>query len=255
MSGAHPHPLHYHGHSPLHRAAPQVKLAGLFLFVLAVVMTPPAAVWAFSIYAAILVLLVGMAAIPPRFFLTRMAIDLPFVLFALLLPFLGAGPRVDLGIVSVSVAGLIGAWNILVKATLGAGASVLLAATTEVTDIITGLRKLRVPMVFTAIAAFMIRYLDVIAGEMRRTRIAMTARGYDPSWIAQLRPLATAAGALFIRSFERGERVHQAMLARGFVGEFPEPFHEHSEPVRWWPAMLPVIAAWATMVVAQIAPP
>jgi cobalt/nickel transport system permease protein len=252
VSGAHAHALHYHGHSPLHRAAPQVKLAGLILFVLAVVTTPPEAVWAFSIYAAILVTLVGIASIPPRFFLTRLTIDLPFVLFAFLLPFVGEGPRVDFGFLSLSSAGLLGAWNIVVKATLGAGASVLLAATTEASDIITGLRKLKVPIVLTAIAAFMIRYLDVIAGEMRRTRIAMTARGYDPSWVAQIRPLATAAGALFIRSYERGERVHQAMLARGFVGEFPDALDDRAGVVRWWPAMAPVVVAWVTMVTASI---
>jgi cobalt/nickel transport system permease protein len=252
VSGAHAHALHYHGHSPLHRAAPQVKLTALFLFVLAVVTTPPVAVWAFSIYAAILVTVVGMASIPPRFFLTRMSIDLPFVLFAFLLPFVGAGPRVDVGFLTLSSAGLLGAWNILVKATLGAGASVLLAATTEVSDIIKGLRRLKVPTVLTAIAAFMIRYLEVIAGEMRRTRIAMTARGYNPSWIAQIRPLATAAGALFIRSYERGERVHQAMLARGFTGDFPTAFDDDSEEVRWWPAMAPVLLAWMTMITASI---
>jgi len=252
VSGAHAHALHYHGHSPLHHAAPQVKLAALFLFVLAVVLTPPVAVWAFSIYAAILVTLVGVASIPPRFFLTRMSIDLPFVLFAFLLPFVGEGPRVDLGFLSLSSEGLLGAWNILVKATLGAGASVLLAATTEVRDIITGLRKLKVPIVLTAIAAFMIRYLEVIAGEMRRTRIAMTARGYDPSWVAQIRPLATAGGALFIRSYERGERVHQAMLARGFTGDFPDAFDDHSEEIRWWPALALVLLAWVTMITASI---
>jgi cobalt/nickel transport system permease protein len=252
VSGAHAHALHYHGHSRLHHAAPQVKLAALFLFVLAVVLTPPVAVWAFSIYAAILVTLVGVASIPPRFFLTRMSIDLPFVLFAFLLPFVGEGPRVDLGFLSLSSAGLLGAWNILVKATIGAGASVLLAATTEVRDIITGLRKLKVPIVLTAIAAFMIRYLEVIAGEMRRTRIAMTARGYDPSWVAQIRPLATAGGALFIRSYERGERVHHAMLARGFTGDFPDAFDDHSEAVRWWPALAPVLLAWVTMITASI---
>jgi cobalt/nickel transport system permease protein len=252
VSGAHAHALHYHGHSPLHRAAPQVKLAGLFLFVLAVVSTPPVAVWAFSIYAAILVALVGAASIPSRFFLTRLSIDLPFVLFAFLLPFVGEGPRIDVGFLSLSSAGLLGAWNILVKATLGAGASVLLAATTEVSDIITGLRRLKVPIVLTAIAAFMIRYLDVIAGEMRRTRIAMTARGYSPSWMAQVRPLAAAAGALFIRSYERGERVHQAMLARGFVGEFPDVFNDQAGVARWWPAMAPVLIAWVTMITAVI---
>jgi cobalt/nickel transport system permease protein len=106
--------------------------------------------------------------------------------------------------------------------------------------------------VLTAIAAFMIRYLDVIAGELRRTRIAMSARGYDPSWIAQIRPLAAAAGALFIRSYERGERVHQAMLARGFVGEFPTALDDQSDVVKWWPTMVPVLLAWTTMILARV---
>jgi cobalt/nickel transport system permease protein len=250
VSGAHAHALHYHGHSVVHRVAPQVKLAGLFLYVLAVVATPPEAVWAFSIHAAILVSLVGASAIPPRFFLTRLSIDLPFVLFAFLLPLVGEGPRIKFGFLSLSVDGLLGAWNILVKATLGAGASVLLAATTEVNQIIIGLQKLKVPPVLTSIASFMIRYLEVVAGEMRRTRIAMTARGYDPSWIAQIRPLASAAGALFIRSYERGERVHQAMMARGFDGTFPVV--ERSEPPRWWPGLLPVVVAWVATIAARI---
>jgi cobalt/nickel transport system permease protein len=250
VSGAHAHALHYHGHSLVHRAAPEVKLAGLFLYVLAVVATPPEAVWAFSIHAAILVSLVGVSAIPPRFFLTRLSIDLPFVLFAFLLPFVAEGPRIKFGFLSLAVDGLLGAWNILVKATLGAGASVLLAATTEVNQIIIGLQKLKVPPVLTSIASFMIRYLEVVAGEMRRTRIAMTARGYDPSWIAQIRPMASAAGALFIRSYERGERVHQAMMARGFDGTFPVV--ERSEPPRWWPGLFPVVAAWVATISVRI---
>lgn len=253
MSGSHAHALHYHGHSPVHRAAPEVKLLCLFLFILAVVATPPQAVWAFSAHAAILIAMVGVAAIPPRFFLTRLAIDIPFVLFALLLPFVGEAPRVALGPLTVSEPGLLGAWNILAKATLGAGASVLLAATTEVSQIIVGLQRLRVPRVLTAIASFMIRYLDVIAGELRRTRTAMTARGYDPSWMAQIRPLATAAGAMFIRSYERGERVHQAMLARGFGGEFPASLSGSNQPARWWPGLAPAVAAWVVMAITRMA--
>jgi cobalt/nickel transport system permease protein len=99
--------------------------------------------------------------------------------------------------------------------------SILLTATTEITDIFRGLSVLRVPALFTSIAGFMIRYLELIAGELARMRIAMTARGYDPKWISQARPIATAAGALFVRSYERGERIHAAMLARGFTGVMP----------------------------------
>jgi cobalt/nickel transport system permease protein len=79
----------------------------------------------------------------------------------------------------------------------------------------------------------------------------MAARGYKSSWAAQLRPLAMAAGAIFIRAFERGERVHQAMLARGFRGDMPalEPQTE----ARWWPALLPALASVGVAVAGIIA--
>jgi cobalt/nickel transport system permease protein len=250
LSGSHSHALHYHGHTAVHRAAPQVKLIALLVYVFAVVATPPEVVWAFSGHAVVLLVVVALSGVPVRFFLTRLAIDLPFLLFAFLLPFVGADPRVDIGPVSISEPGLLGSWNILAKATLGTGASVLLIATTEVAAVLAGMRRLRVPVAITAIAAFMIRYLEVIAGELHRLRVAMTARGSSPSWFGQARPLAVAAGALFIRSYERGERVHQAMLARGFTGDMPAG--EEEEPVRWGPAIVVAGAAVCVSVVARI---
>jgi cobalt/nickel transport system permease protein len=252
VSGTHAHALHYHGHSPIHRAAPQVKLLALFGFVVSVVATPPLTFWAFSAHILILLAVLAISGVPSRFFLSRLAIDIPFVLFALVLPFVGADPRADVGPFSVSIAGLVGAWNLLAKATLGAGASVLLAATTEVPDLLKGLERLRVPRVLVAIAAFMIRYLEVIAGELRRTRTAMTARGYDPSWLAQARPLAASAGALFVRSYERGERVHQAMLARGYQGEMPAGSRRKVTARDWLGGLVPAVAAALVMGLARL---
>jgi cobalt/nickel transport system permease protein len=250
LSGSHAHALHYHGHSLIHRLAPEVKLVALLGFVVAVVATPPEAIWAFWGQAVILLALLAVSGVPPRFFLARLSIDLPFVVFALLLPFLGAEPKVEWGPLHLSLPGLTGAWNIIAKATLGAGASVLLVATTEVADVIAGLNRLRVPRVITGIASFMVRYLEVVASEVRRTRIAMTARGYRPQWLAQTRPLATAAGTLFIRSYERGERVHQAMVARGFQGVMPE-MAVRRRP-RWWMAAVPVVPAALLAVLAWV---
>jgi cobalt/nickel transport system permease protein len=251
VSGSHSHALHYHGHSPVHALAPEVKLVGLFVFVVSVVATPPQAVWAFSLHAVVLLGVLGLSTVPLGFFLKRLSIDLPFVLFALFLPLVGADPRVEVGPFSFSEPGLLAAWSVLAKATLGAGASVLLVATTETAALLAGLRRLRLPGTITSIASFMIRYLEVVAGELRRTRISMAARGYKSSWVAQLRPLAMAAGAIFIRAFERGERVHQAMLARGFRGDMPalEPQTE----ARWWPALLPALASVGVAVAGIIA--
>ena len=72
------------------------------------------------------------------------------------------------------------------------------------------------------IASFMVRYGEVLAGDLRRMRIARLSRGDDPRWLWQVRGIARTAGALFVRSYERGERVYVAMLARGY-GFAPEP--------------------------------
>ena len=123
---------------------------------------------------------------------------------------------------SLSVAGLWGAWNIVVKGTLGVAASIVLASTTTVPELLRGLDRLRMPKVITGIMGFMIRYGEVITDELRRMKVARQSRGYDPRWIWQARAVAASAGALFIRSFERGERVHVAMLARGYTGTLPD---------------------------------
>ena len=119
------------------------------------------------------------------------------------------------------MAGLWGAWNILVKGTLGVATTVILAASTPIPELLQGLDRLRVPKAFTSVAGFMVRYLDVITEEMRRMKIARLSRGYDPRWIWQAKALASSMGALFIRAYERGERVHLAMVSRGYSGTMP----------------------------------
>ena len=73
-----------------------------------------------------------------------------------------------------------------------------------------------------AIAGFAIRYLQVVLDELRRLQLARVARGDDARWLWQARTVARTAGALAVRCFERGERVHTAMLARGFDGRMPD---------------------------------
>lgn len=243
MGAGHAHALHVHGHSPVHRLAPEAKVVAVFAFVVAVALTPREALWAFGLDALALLVVARVGRIPLRFLLTRMLVVLPFVLFALLLPFIAEGERTTVLGVSVAVEGLWGMATILSRSLLGVAASVLLAATTEVPRILRGLERLRIPPVLTAIAAFMLRYLEVIAGELGRMRRAMTARGYDPRWLWQARPIAAGAGALFIRSYERGERVHAAMLARGWDGHMPDLVDDRATAIDWRrAAVLPTTA-------------
>lgn len=243
MGAGHAHALYVHEHSPVHRLAPEVKVAAAFLFVLAVAVTPRDAVWAFAVDAVALATVTRTARIGPRFVVARLAVVIPFLLLAATVPFVAGGERTSLLGIQVSREGLWGAWNIVAKATLGAWTSVLLAGTTEVPRILRGLERLRVPRAFTMIATFMIRYLEVVTAEVGRIRTAMTARGYDPRWLSQARPIASSAGSLFIRSYERGERVHAAMLSRGFTGTMPDLDGGHAGRGQWIAAgLLPAVS-------------
>src|SRR5690606_12020871 len=162
-----------------------------------------------------------VARVPPGFVLRRMAIETPFVVFALALPVIGTGERVDVAGLSLSVEGLWAGWNIIAKATLGVVASILLAATTEPRMMLLGAQRLRLPPLLVQIAMFMLRYMDLIMDEMRRMRVAREARGFTARDVRHIPVLARSAGALFIRSYERGERVHLAMLSRRSAGTMP----------------------------------
>ncbi|MEV7726844.1 cobalt ECF transporter T component CbiQ [Streptomyces sp. NPDC087917] len=243
MGAGHAHKLYRHGHSPVHELPPHCKLAATFAFVVVVVSTPREAMWAFGLYAVLIAAVAAAARIPAGFLLRRLLIEVPFVLFAVLMPFVAEGERVDVLGMSLSVSGLWGAWNVLAKGTLGVAASVLLASTTELRALLLGLQRLKLPPLLVQIASFMIRYGDVITGELRRMSIARRSRGFEARGIRHWGVLAKTAGALFIRSYERGERVYLAMVSRGYAGSMPVIDEVTASRAQWaYAAVLPVTA-------------
>lgn len=240
MSGGHAHPsgLLHDGDSALHRLPAEAKIAAALATVLAVVATPRDAFWAFGLDAVVLLVVAGSAGLSVGFVLRRLRIEAPFLAFAVFLPVVGTDPRVEVLGLSLSQEGLWAGWNIAVKASLGLFVAILLSASTPVTELLRGCERLRAPKVLVAIAGFMVRYLDVVVGEAGRMRVARLSRGDDPRWLWQARATAATGGTLFIRSYERGERVHLAMLARGYQGEMPEVHHHHARPSSWWVAAL-----------------
>jgi cobalt/nickel transport system permease protein len=217
MGAGHGHRLHYHGHSVLHRARPEHKILALVGFALVVVATPPVSPWPYAAYAGLLMVGVAVSQVPPTFLLKRMVIELPFVVFALVLPFVATGPRTEVLGVSVSEPGLVAGATLLVKGTLGVAAALLLAATTEAHHVVRGLERLRLPAQLVQIMAFMVRYLDVVGSDLARMRLALISRGFRARDPRHWPVVARSLGALFIRSYERGERVHVAMLSRGYT--------------------------------------
>jgi cobalt/nickel transport system permease protein len=236
----------------VHALPPHTKLAAVFAFVVVVVSTPREAMWAFGLYAVLLAGVAQAARVPAGFLLKRLLIEVPFVAFAVLMPFVAEGERVEVLGLQLSVSGLWGAWNVLAKGTLGVAASVLLASTTELRELLLGLQRLKLPPLLVQIASFMIRYGDVIADEMRRMRIARESRGFEARGVKHWGVLAKSAGALFIRSYERGERVHLAMVSRGYAGSMPVIDEVTADRAQWsyaltlpFAALVVCVLGWA----------
>ena len=233
--------LYLPGDSLVHRVPAPAALLGVLGFVLVVVATPADQPLAFAGYAALLVVAVAVARLPVRTVLVRMLVEVPFVAYALLVPFVATGPQVEVLGVALARDGLVDAGAFLAKATLGVVAAVLLGATQHPRDLLLGLQRLRMPGLVVTIAGFMFRYAEVVLAEMRRMRVARESRGFEGRSPRQVRVLAQSMGALFIRSYERGERVHLAMLSRGWQGSMPAMTGLRADAHRPW-AWLPAAA-------------
>ena len=126
---------------------------------------------------------------------------------------------------TISDAGLLRFSSILVRSWVSIQMAILLTATTEFPDLIHALRHLKMPAILVALIAFMYRYLFVLSDEVLRLLRARAARsaqipgqkGSSVFWRARV--TGNMAGQLFLRSYDRSDRIYNAMLARGYAGE------------------------------------
>ena len=221
MQTTHSHHLSLHGKSHLHNLSPQLKILSTLLIVISIAFSKIINPFQILSHALIVFLMIRYSRIPLKTYLKRLTIDIPFILFALFLPFLSSGNNdVVMTILSFDVyrTGLLEMLAILFKATSGVSLGIVLTATTTNIEIIYGLQKLKLPSIIIAIMSFSIRYIDVFIDEFKRVKISMQSRGYIEKGIKNLIPIAYASGAMLIRGYERGERVYLSMVSRGFNG-------------------------------------
>ena len=260
--------MHYHvadhfiqAQSPLHRLDARVKVAAAILLILLISLTPFAALPAFPLLWAIVLAGVLLSRMPLWTVLKRSFVALPFAAAAITLLFtlpgrtIGTVPLVGW---TISHAGLIRFISILLKSWISVQVAVLMAMTTHFTDLLWALGALKVPAVLVSIISFMYRYVFVLADEALRLTRAREARSADPdgtgggTLVWRARVTGGMIGNLFLRSYERSERVYQAMVARGYRGEIrqltPPPLD--TAQLAW--GALPVVAALAVEVLALL---
>ena len=249
-ASGHVHALYQHGESFVHKMPAHLKLVTGIGFVVGIVATPREAFWAFGVFAIVLIAFSRAAGLRPGFIASRMLVATPFISVALLLPFFGGGDQVSILGVTLSEPGMWTMWNIIVKASYGLWASVILGSTTTIPDVLAGLERLRLPPAIVGLTGFMLRYIDVVLAQFGRMRRAMESRAYRPRSLRQSRPMAAATGTLFVRSFERGERVYLAMASRGYTGELPRAQATAVPAIQWASAAALLVATWLVAAVS-----
>jgi cobalt/nickel transport system permease protein len=211
--------------SVIHRLDPRSKLVVTLAFIATVVLTPPGSWLAYGLFFGIIATLVTLSRLPPSHFLKRSLVIIPFVLLvAVFIPFFKSGEVADsynlwLWQVSVTYSGLHVLLNIIAKAWLSILSLILLTSTTSFSGILGGLEKLKMPGVMVMIMSFMYRYIFLLTDEVMRMKQARDSRNFGGGkrlW--RIGTVGSMIGTLFIRSYERGERVYASMVARGFDG-------------------------------------
>lgn len=208
----HAHPLSFERYtyivSPVHALDARAKTVGALALVLGIVIGAPPRPLEFALIAAGLLLVTAVARVPVEALLGRSLVVLPVAItLALFAPLTPLGWPL--------------AWAIVGKSWLSALTIVVLSATTSPPRLLAGLRALGLPAVFVATLTFLYRYTSLLAGQIVAMRRAIASRGADLSARRRVALLGNLAGSLFVRSYERGERLHSAMLSRGFTGTLP----------------------------------
>jgi cobalt/nickel transport system permease protein len=226
-----------------HLLPSHLKILAVLAFISVSVSTPITRWPAFIAFFLLLVATAYASKIPLLLLFKRALIEIPFIFFAILMPFFGTGEKFEIAGIELYREGLLAGTSIVVKGTLGVLAAVILSTTTTAREILRGLERLKLPAVMVQIASFMLRYVNVISDEMERMKVARESRGFIATGIKHWKVIATSAAALFIRSYERGERVHLAMLSRGFDGNLPTLVTDTVTKQHWISALsVPVLA-------------
>ena len=213
----------------IHRLDPRVKVIVTVLYILSNALLPDGAWMTFGLSFLFLLYANVLSNLGLAFTFKRSFIALPFALVAVTVLFSVPGNPVTsfhfIWDITVTDAGLLRFVSIVIRSWLSVQMAILLVATARFPDIVHALEHLRVPSILTTIISFLYRYLFVLADEVFRLLRAREARsaaapgvraGGSAAWRAGV--AGSMAGQLFLRSYERSDRVYNAMLARGYTG-------------------------------------
>lgn len=207
-----------HGDSPLHRLDARAKVIVALAFVVGVMSFDRYAVAPLIPFFALPIVAVAAGGLPAAWLVRRIAIVIPIaLLIALPNPLFDREALVRLGGIDVS-GGWISLLSILLRALLATAAAIVLVAVTGFPAICGALERMGMPQPLAVQLLFLYRYLGVLGEEALRMTTARELRGGGRP--LSIRLYGALVGRLLLRTWDRAERIHLAMRARGFTGDF-----------------------------------
>jgi cobalt/nickel transport system permease protein len=209
--------------TPWHRLTPRTRVLCALLFVFATALTPNGHWWVWAVYGGGLGALILLARVTLSVLLQRVMVESAFIGVVLIGTLFRPGETVlwQWGWFSISTTGLSILGSVSLKALLCLLMLNLLTLTTPIPALLHALAQLKFPPLLVAVIASMYRYIGVLMDEFQTMRRAAIARNLLGTRHHQRLIVGNMIGSLFIRTYERGERIHQAMLARGYTGLLP----------------------------------
>ena len=193
--------------SPIHNFPTGVKIFSAIALVLILTVLPELYIsfTALPILSVLIIILI-ISRVPVINVLKRTLVILPIVL-----------PVIILNSIFME-SGLKHSMILSVRSFLSIFSLILLVSVTRFSDIMKTLSSWHVPRIVIMILSFMYRYFFLLTGEMEKMIRAVKLRSGGSQGVRIIRIYSQILAILFIKSYERAERVYQAMLMRGYDG-------------------------------------
>lgn len=206
--------------TPWHRLTARSRVLCVLLSAFAIVLTPNGRWWTWAIYACAIALLILSSRVQLSVLLKRVAVEFVFIGVVILGTLFRGGGQVlfHWGWIQITTEGLTVLGSVALKSFLSLLILNTLVLTTSVPALLHALTELKLPPLLVAILSSMYRYISVLTDEFTSMLQAARSRNLMSNPKRQRTIIGNMFGSLFIRTYERGERVHQAMLARGYQG-------------------------------------
>ncbi len=215
--------LNKHKQQPLtiwHSLSSQTRLLCAFISVFAIALTPNGQWKTWGVYGVGVLFLILISRVSWVHLLSRVMIEFAFVGVVLLGTLFR--PEGDIiwswGMLQITTTGVMVLGSVTIKVILSLLVLNTLILTTAIPDLFQALLALKMPRLLVAIMASMYRYIDVLNREFLAMRRAAISRNLMSNGKMIRQVMGNAIGSLFIRSYERGELIYQAMLSRGYQG-------------------------------------